>query len=128
MNMMILDGYRAKIEYDPELDLFRGEILGLNGGADFYGSNTEELRQEFRNSLNTFLAVCAEKEIKPTKDYSVRFNLRVPPKLHREISMITTSKNISINKWIRLRRCYRKRCSLLIRESEKGARSPYSGQ
>ncbi|ANV84406.1 DNA repair protein [Picosynechococcus sp. PCC 7003] len=100
MNMMILDGYRAKIEYDPELDLFRGEILGLNGGADFYGSNPAELRQEFRNSLNTFLEVCAEKGIKPTKDYSGRFNLRVPPELHREISMITTSKNISINKWI----------------------------
>ena len=39
MNMMTLDGYNAKIEYDAELDLFRGEILGLTGGADFYGKN-----------------------------------------------------------------------------------------
>ena len=48
MNMMIVDEYSAKIEYDPELDLFRGEILGLSGGADFYGKNPKELRTEFK--------------------------------------------------------------------------------
>ena len=36
MNLMTVDGYSAKIDYDAETDLFRGEILGLNGGADFY--------------------------------------------------------------------------------------------
>lgn len=39
MNTMTLEGYHAKITYDPELDTFRGAILGLNGGADFYGRN-----------------------------------------------------------------------------------------
>jgi hypothetical protein len=34
-----INGFHAKIEYDEELDLFRWEILGLNGGADFYGKN-----------------------------------------------------------------------------------------
>ena len=51
MNIMELEGYKAKIEYDAELDQFRGEILGLNGGADFYGDNPEQLRAEFKNSL-----------------------------------------------------------------------------
>lgn len=37
MNVMTVDGYNAKIEYDPEIDMFRGEVLGLTGGADFYG-------------------------------------------------------------------------------------------
>ena len=35
MNVMTVDDYHAKIEFDPELDMFRGEILGLNGSADF---------------------------------------------------------------------------------------------
>ena len=51
MNVMELDGFRAKIEYDPELDQFRGEILGLNGSADFYGKSPASLRKEFRESL-----------------------------------------------------------------------------
>jgi predicted HicB family RNase H-like nuclease len=63
MNMMTLDGYNAKIEYAADLDLFRGEILGLNGGADFYGKNPKELRAEFKKSLQVFLDVCGEKSI-----------------------------------------------------------------
>ncbi|MCP4491322.1 MAG: type II toxin-antitoxin system HicB family antitoxin, partial [Gammaproteobacteria bacterium] len=65
MNIMELDNYKAKIEYDPELDQFRGEILGLNGSADFYGNNPEDLRIEFKNSLDVFLEVCNEKGINP---------------------------------------------------------------
>ncbi len=54
MNVMTVDGYHAKIECDEELDLFRGEILGLNGGADFYGKNPEDLRTEFKNPCKFF--------------------------------------------------------------------------
>ena len=39
MNLMSVDGYYARIEYNPDMDLFRGVILGLSGGADFYGAN-----------------------------------------------------------------------------------------
>jgi predicted HicB family RNase H-like nuclease len=42
MNVMAVDDYHARIEFDPELDMFRGEILGLTGGADFYGKNPKE--------------------------------------------------------------------------------------
>ena len=35
MNIMTIDGYSARIEYDPDLDTFRGAILGLNGGPIF---------------------------------------------------------------------------------------------
>ena len=37
MNVMTVDDYHASIEFDPDLDMFRGEILGLNDAADFYG-------------------------------------------------------------------------------------------
>ena len=29
---MEIDGYRAVIEFDPDIDMFRGEFLDLNGG------------------------------------------------------------------------------------------------
>ncbi len=74
---MEIDGYKAKIEYDPELDQFRGEILGLNGNADFYGKSPASLRKEFKNSLKTFLETCAEESINPHKEYSGKSNLRI---------------------------------------------------
>jgi predicted HicB family RNase H-like nuclease len=100
MNMMEVDGYKAKIEYDPELDQFRGEILGLNGSADFYGKNPASLRKEFRNSLKVFLEVCEEKGISPQKVYSGKFNLRIPPRLHSEIAARATAEDKSINQWV----------------------------
>ncbi len=100
MNIMEIDGYKAKIEYDPEMDMFRGEILGLNGGADFYGKNPSELRSEFKKSLKVFLEVCKEKGIKPEKSYSGKFNLRIPPRIHKEIAAKATAEQKSINQWV----------------------------
>ena len=97
MNVMTLDGYHAKIEYDPELDLFRGEILGLNGGADFYGKSPKELRVEFKKSLEVFLEVCKEKGIEPRRHFSGRFNLRIPPELHEQLAIAAQAEGKSIN-------------------------------
>lgn len=100
MNIMEVDGYKAKIEYDPDLDQFRGEILGLNGSADFYGKTPASLRKEFKNSLKVFLEVCEEKGIEPIKEFSGRFNLRISSRLHREIAARATATDKSINQWV----------------------------
>ena len=100
MNIMEFESYRAKIEYDPEIDKFRGEILGLNGGADFYGTSPTELRDEFKNSLETYLQVCKENGISPKKEYSGKFNLRIPPQLHSEIAAVASAEEKSINQWV----------------------------
>jgi len=97
MNMMSVDGYQAKIEYDAELDMFRGEILGLNGGADFYGRTPEELRTEFRKSLQVFLEVCREKGIEPRRHYSGKFNVRIPPALHERLAIVAQAEGKSLN-------------------------------
>jgi predicted HicB family RNase H-like nuclease len=97
MNLMTVDGYRAKIEYDAETDLFRGEILGLSGGADFYGANPDELRMEFKRSLDVFLEVCREKGIEPRKKFSGKFNLRIPPDLHEKLALTAQAQGKSLN-------------------------------
>ena len=97
MSMMTLDGYNARIEYDAELDLFRGEILGLTGGADFYGKNPKALRAEFKKSLQVFLDVCREKGMEPRRNYSGRFNLRIPPDLHEKLAIVAQAEGKSIN-------------------------------
>lgn len=97
MNTMTVDGFHAKIEYDAELDQFRGEILGLTGGADFYGKSPRELRAEFKRSLAVFLEVCREKGIKPRRSYSGKFNLRISPDLHEKLAIAAQAEGKSIN-------------------------------
>ncbi|WP_367105700.1 hypothetical protein [uncultured Psychrobacter sp.] len=62
-NIMIVNNYKAVIQYDPELGLFRGEFVGPNGGADFYGDSITALQNEGEQSLQTFLDVCQENGI-----------------------------------------------------------------
>ncbi len=100
MNIMNIDGYKAIIKYDSELDKLRGEFVGLNGGADFYANNIAELRKEGKISLKVFLDMCAEEGINPRKEYSGKFNLRVPPELHAEISAQAAAEGKSLNKYV----------------------------
>jgi len=89
--------YHAKIEYDDETDQFRGEILGISGGADFYGSSPDELRCEFKKSLEIFLEVCKERGIEALRQYPGKFNLRIPPELHEKLAMTAEVQGKSLN-------------------------------
>ena len=64
-NTISVDGYRAVIQYDPDLEMFRGEFLGLNGGADFYASEVAGLKREATKSLEVFLEMCREDGAEP---------------------------------------------------------------
>lgn len=98
--MMNIDGYNAIIKYDPVIDKFRGEFVGLNGGADFYATNIEALRKEGKISLKIFLDLCKEEGLNPIKSYSGKFNLRVPPELHALIAAKAAAEGKSLNKCV----------------------------
>ncbi len=100
MNTMQIEGYRAIIQYDPEIEMFRGEFSGLNGGADFYARDIEGLRKEGKVSLSTFLEMCNEDGVEPKKKYSGKFNLRINPGLHAEVSERAMATGKSLNQWI----------------------------
>lgn len=97
MNLMNVDDYHAKIEYEKETDQFRGEILGISGGADFYGSSPDELRREFKKSLDDFLEVCKEQGIEPRRHFSGKFILRIPPELYEKLAMTSEAQGKSLN-------------------------------
>ena len=100
MNTMDINGYQAVISYDPEINMFRGEFIGINGGADFYASSVEELRKEGETSLKTFLEMCAEDGVEPRKQFSGKFNLRVSPSLHQRLAVQAAAHGKSINAWV----------------------------
>jgi len=100
MNMMEINGFRAVIKYDPEIEMFRGEFVGLNGGADFYAKDIESLKKEGATSLKVFVDACKERGIEPRKDYSGKFNVRVPANLHADIASAASASGKSLNQWI----------------------------
>lgn len=99
-NIMVIDNHKAKINYDPELELFRGEFIGLNGGADFYSDSISGLHTEGAQSLQAFLTVCQEQGIDPYLSYSGKFLTRLPSELHKQIADLANGQGISINQWV----------------------------
>lgn len=97
---MNINGYKAVIIYDNEIDMFRGEFINLNGGADFYANNVKELHQEGLKSLQVYLDVCNEKGINPKKEYSGKLPLRISPELHAHLAEIAKIQGISINQLV----------------------------
>lgn len=99
-NIMEIDGYKAVIAYDPDIEMFRGEFISLNGGADFYAPDIDGLRREGALSLKVFLEMCAEDGVNPRKEFSGRFNLRISPQLHEKVTVVATAEGKSINQWV----------------------------
>lgn len=99
MNMMEIDGAKAVISFDPEAGLFRGEFVGLNGGADFYAADVEGLRREGAISLRVFLEACKEDEVEPFKTYSGKFVLRLPAEDHGAAAQAAQAAGLSLNQW-----------------------------
>jgi predicted HicB family RNase H-like nuclease len=99
MNTMTINGYQAVISFDPDIQLFRGEFVGLNGGADFYAKDVDGLRHEGEISLRVFLEACAEDGVDPRKHFSGKFSLRVDPKLHEAAAIAAAAHGMSLNQW-----------------------------
>ena len=99
-NTMEIGGYRAVIQFDPDIEMFRGEFVGLNGGADFYARDVSGLRREGATSLKVFLEMCEEDGVEPGRRYSGRFNLRIPSELHANVAAAAATEGKSLNQWI----------------------------
>ena len=99
-NIMEIDGHKAVIAFDPDLGMFRGEFLGLSGGADFYAADVEGLLREGRMSLRVYLQACEERGITPYKRFSGRFNVRISADLHADIVSAAEASGMSLNQWV----------------------------
>ena len=75
-------------------------FIGLYGGADFYAKDVDGLKTEGAASLAVFLDMCREDGVDPRREFSGKFNLRVSPRLHADISSAAAAEGKSINQWI----------------------------
>jgi len=96
---MTINGYQAVITFDPDLQMFRGEFVGLNGGADFYAEDVEGLKHEGEISLRVFLDACKRRGIEPRKHFSGKFSMRVDSATHEAAAIAAAAHGQSLNQW-----------------------------
>ena len=100
LNTLEIDGVKALISYDPEIEMFRGEFLGLNGGADFYAADVFSLKKEGAISLRVFKEACAEDGVELFKKFSGKFIARLPVKIHSDASLAAAAQGLSLNTFV----------------------------
>ena len=98
-NVMEINGYKALIAFDPDTNLFRGEFIDINGGADFYAADVKSLHREGEISLRAFLDMCREDGVQPGKSYSGKLMVRLPVHLHQRAAVSAASHGKSLNAW-----------------------------
>ena len=98
--MLSYKGYIGEAVYDDEIGMFSGKITNAKAIGTFYGKSVDEIETEFKNTIDYYLDLCKRKNVEPEKPFSGKFNLRVPPELHRRIYLASNDEGKSINAWI----------------------------
>jgi len=123
-------GYLGLVEYDDEAAIFHGEVINLRDVITFQGETVQELRRAFQESVDDYLAFCAERGEEPERPYSGTFTVRIPPVLHRDIAFQARLRNKSLNSWVAelLEAALTKETSTRSGEQESGrTRGPQRG-
>jgi predicted HicB family RNase H-like nuclease len=92
--------YIGHVVFDDEANIFHGEVINTRDVITFQGSSVDEIQKAFKESIDDYLAFCAERGENPDKPFSGKFNLRLSPELHRKAWALAKEEHISLNNWV----------------------------
>ncbi len=100
MPLLTYRGYHASAEYYPDDKIIFGEVLDLDDTVIFEVRDAAEVEAAFHAAVDDYLAHCERIGKPPDKPYSGRFNLRLPPHLHRAATMAAKAGEESLNAFV----------------------------
>lgn len=98
--MMEYKGYIGKVEFDADGGILHGEVIGIRDVVTFQGQSVEEVEKAFRESVDDYLAFCAQRGENPDKPCSGKFVLRIDQNLHRQMNALAGAEGASLNGWV----------------------------
>lgn len=113
-------GYTPSIWIEADDRLLHGIVEGIRDTIHFAGASIEELEKAFHDSVDDYLAWCAEDGVTPEKPYSGKLAFRTTPEHHRMISEAASKRAQSINQW--MDEVLAKEAAKIIAESRRNIR------
>ena len=99
MTKMEYKGYLSRVEFDDEAGIFHGEVINIRDVITFQGKTVDELRQAFEDSVEDYLAFCAERGEEPNQPFSGRFTLCLPPEQYRQVILAAEKVGKGVQVW-----------------------------
>jgi len=98
--MLEYKGYVGRVDFDNDSDLFHGEVINTKDVITFQGNTAKQLQKAFKESIDDYLAFCAERGESPERPFSGKFNIRLDPEIHKEAYLAAARAEQSLNTWI----------------------------
>jgi predicted HicB family RNase H-like nuclease len=98
--MMKYKGYLARIEFDDEANIFHGEVVNTRDVITFQGQSATELKNAFEDSVEDYLAFCAERGEEPDRPFTGRFTIRLTPDQHKKVIMLAEKAGKNVESWV----------------------------
>lgn len=98
-NILEYKGFKAKIEFSADDNVFFGHLIGIDDVVSFHGETVKDLERAFKDSVDFHIELCEKLGKKPKKQYSGKVMLRLPGQLHEKIALAAETAGKSINEW-----------------------------
>lgn len=98
--MLKYKGYIGVVQFDDEAMIFHGEVAGLRDVITFRGTTPNELKREFKTSIDGYINWCEELGQEPEKPFSGNIHLRLKPDLHAQLASEAKCSGVSLNTYI----------------------------
>ena len=101
-NILKYNDFIASIKYSEEDEAFIGRIEGINSVVSFEGQSVKELKDAFKEAVESYLDFCRRKGIsEPQKSYTGVFNVRIDANLHRTAAIAAKTNGSTLNAFVK---------------------------
>ena len=103
MDTLKYKGFIGSIEAELDDDTLYGKVLGLDKGTlvTYEGKTLAELKEDFINAVEDYIAFCKEKGLPLHNSYTGSFNIRIPIELHAKVAAKAQEEGISLNAFVK---------------------------
>ena len=99
MNVLEYQGYKARVELDPEDECFVGHIAGINDIIGFHGDSVAEIKAAFHESVDDYIETCKKIGKEPERPFSGKVMFRIAPEVHARAALAAKMRGMSLNQW-----------------------------
>lgn len=96
---MMYKGYIGKVEFDEDENMLHGMVINTRDVITFMGRSVKEVRKALKDSIEDYLALCAERGASPNKPYNGKILVRLEPELHAKLVARAAQEDKSLNEF-----------------------------
>lgn len=96
-NLLSYKNYNGTVEYSKEDECLYGKVVGIKSLLSYEGNSIQELEQEFKNTIDEYMADCKERGVVPEQPFKGTFNVRISPELHRTAAVYAIEHEKTLN-------------------------------